>query len=115
MKTREIKFKIWNGKVMSEPFTLDDSFDCVSGWLGNGVLLQFTGLFDKNGKEIYESDRWGKLGGILISGTVVMHEGCWSIAWDTGGHGNLWAHVQTKSGEVIGSVHTHPELFNSKD
>lgn len=52
---REHKYKIWNGKEM-EIFTLDNEFDCITGWLDDSILLEFTGLKDKNGKEIYCGD-----------------------------------------------------------
>lgn len=53
---RVIRFRAWDGKKMYEPFDMymvnpDD------GWfLPDTVLLQFTGLHDTNGKEIYEGD-----------------------------------------------------------
>ncbi len=58
--TRTIKFRAWNkaDKTMGEPFSLeqairirpavDPTIDCV--------YMQFTGLTDKNGKEIFEGD-----------------------------------------------------------
>ena len=61
---REIKFRAWNGEEMCNGWLLSLSmsgqltFD--SGECGEKVIdwpiMQFTGLLDKNGKEIYEGD-----------------------------------------------------------
>jgi len=53
---REIKFRVWDKKKMHY---LDDEY--VSEGIYNSknkehILMQFTGLKDKNGKEIYEGD-----------------------------------------------------------
>lgn len=52
---REIKVRVWNGKEM-EYFTIDNEFDCIVGWLEGCIISLYTGLNDKNGKEIYEGD-----------------------------------------------------------
>ena len=58
---REIKFRAWDGKkMMSElPAYLEphDVNETISSMNSEGiVLMQYTGLKDKNGKEIYEGD-----------------------------------------------------------
>lgn len=64
---REIKFRAWDKlrKTMTMPFYLTDMVrdrignqmtDGVYHFLFNCEVLQFTGLHDKNGKEIYEGD-----------------------------------------------------------
>lgn len=72
MKMREIKFRVWdeiNGKMYypSKPWDnlrifcdgwdllLQDKDESVADGI-DSVLLQFTGLRDKKGKEIYEGD-----------------------------------------------------------
>jgi len=62
---REIKFRAWDGKKMNyQPIVsdgtdggetsrvmLNEAIECF-----DYILMQFTGLHDKNGKEIYEGD-----------------------------------------------------------
>lgn len=64
MKNREIKFRAWDGinKKMIYP-TVGQSFGMGSDAITNGQIIdkydkvmQFTGLKDKHGKEIYEGD-----------------------------------------------------------
>lgn len=56
MKLENIIFRIWNGHKMLTPFSLMDIQNeraCVSIL---DTVMQFTGLVDKNGVEIYEGD-----------------------------------------------------------
>ncbi len=51
---REIKFRAWNEELgMSDIFHVDEGmFECVSP----DSVMQFVGLKDKNGKDIFEQD-----------------------------------------------------------
>lgn len=57
---REIKFRAWNGEQMIHPNYVDR--EGYARWKENSVpnmskdVMQFTGLKDKNGKDIYEGD-----------------------------------------------------------
>ena len=57
---REIKFRIWSleAKEMFEDFPLVREDKYLNDVLAdeNYIFMQFTGLLDKNGKEIYEGD-----------------------------------------------------------
>ena len=57
---REIKFRIWNGESIEET-TIDFNIDKDTKYkefyiYPDDVFMQFTGLRDKNGVEIYEGD-----------------------------------------------------------
>jgi len=66
---REIKFRAWNGKKMSSPFSLEDCCNECGTYKGVSVsqskgfpmggckIMQFTGLKDVNNVDIYEGDK----------------------------------------------------------
>ncbi|MEW6855067.1 hypothetical protein DIX90_08975 [Streptococcus iniae] len=109
-----------------EDYVSDISFGCFADWLENDqfVIMQSTGLFDKNGKEIFENDivlttifvgRADENGCFYeyekeYKGVVRMLEGAWII--DTGKDvADLWTEVDEN--EVIGNIHQNSDLLES--
>jgi uncharacterized phage protein (TIGR01671 family) len=56
---REIKFRYWYNNELYPPLTLQEfvhNGEFAGTDINDCILMQFTGLKDKNGKEIYEGD-----------------------------------------------------------
>jgi hypothetical protein len=112
---REIKFRAWSGGKMREPFQpLQNSYisDPTAKWPKGTAFMQFTGLRDKNGKEIYEGD--------ITNNGVVNY--LTELSWDSGGslHPGFYfealSDLQYHTGfdeeiEVIGNIYENPELL----
>jgi len=130
---REIKFRSWDniGKTFrdhTDPLTIQ--MLVFHQQLERGTLEQFTGLFDKNGKEIYEGDIVAHDDDFKHPGAVQFCKGLFGINWNYaenpdpewkdgqlyGGWGN--EHNLRKMGDgfnremvTIGNVHENPELL----
>lgn len=146
---REIKFRAWDGKLMINPSDIfgdvrDEHLISFSGETyllyesSNGnyapstleskrkseiILMQFTGLKDKNGKEIYEGDilkrskekiisfvaviefKNGMFGGITKPGNnhFIEMKRLPVCDYDGGGYD-----------EIIGNVYENPDLLNNE-
>jgi len=111
---REIKFRIWdkaNNRYMPNPGLIILSLSGRQLWTLCGqhlneddyILEQFTGLFDKEDKEIYEGDIVKNYQ--ADENEVYMCEGQWSISnWHAGalplyGYDNV----------IVGNIHENPE------
>jgi hypothetical protein len=119
---REIKFRYWNGvtnQMVNEPempfkegWTITQLFS-ERGW----HWLQFTGLTDSNGRDIYEGD---------ILELYIESKGNWrdklyrvAVEWDqemccyrNSATHNEWDCEDAAKHEVIGNIYENPELMN---
>ena len=131
---REIKFRGWNPLEEDPHFfyfdleTIRDE-DNEANWQNMELVMQYTGLKDKNGKEIYEGD-------ILdaVESTEVFHPNRMVVEY----HGMAFAFVgktkreqplrseytfdtitnsdiETYPAIVIGNIYENPELWTKKD
>ena len=122
---REIKFRGWERELQMMVYDTE-----LGGWIfeydGNPVravnqmineedyfydLMQYTGLKDKNGTEIYEGDIiWDAHA--EIHGKVTFDEGTFCVEWKTHIE-HLFEVVSDYYAEVIGNIYENPELLGN--
>ncbi len=105
--SREIKFRAWDSSAKKFKYGME-VLDHYTDW------EQYTGLKDKNGKEIYEGDivKYGDSVAIIIWREKNAEFGVrWidcgvedSISWQIG--------VEKTPSEVIGNIHENKELVD---
>jgi len=114
---RPIKFRAWGYVEINKlgMFNWGTSKWQISKWIADGergvAIMQYTGLKDKNGKEIYEGDvlKWDSTG----SGDENFID---VISWDNGksafmsGEDFLYFEELSEI-EVIGNIYENPELI----
>ena len=132
---RDIKFRAWHngGNYPEEATMLHDKAHHIFKWLDEGQsvsIMQFTGLKDKNGVEIYEGDI---VKAFTVRGMtydycfekdndpeciyqICFDDGCFQFKntkqWSDGS--NDWKsieNVELFKVEVIGNIYENPELL----
>jgi len=127
---REIKFRAWDtkDKMMYEEVVGIDFYNGVLDMhpdylckvsMRDCVLMQFTGRYDKNGKEIYEGDylSYNIAGNRREVAIVIQDKFGWTFELlNDGFYGDIetpiirdkWKHIDHC--EVIGNIYENPEL-----
>jgi uncharacterized phage protein (TIGR01671 family) len=118
--SREIKFRGWDGQVMIEPVTGVNEFghwwvtdrEYEDGRFIKTGLMQYTGLKDKTGKEIYEGDiiKWQ----FVNTGDPDEKEYIEEVKWDECGFfldGGAPLTVAMDDCEVIGNIWQNKDLL----
>lgn len=72
---------------------------------------QYTGLHDKNGKEIYEGDI---LKGTFYGFPMPEYDYVFQIYWDEKEKGFMASYFEPSECEVIGNIYDNPELLGEK-
>lgn len=128
MKSREIRFRAWDkqSKRMEDVDTLNLYMGCAnesdmgSLWFDDIVLMQYTGLIDKNGKEIFEGD----IVRVYDENRLVEFKHAFWTNLDIGGFGTMITQDEGNKyfkplyrygdAEVIGNIWENPELLEDK-
>jgi len=117
---REIKFRAWNGEYMVSPEYIDRKG--VAHWRENSIpesfteLMQYTGLKDKNGKEIYEGDVitcvYSNTGDDIRHKAIVewVEDFCGFEPWVRYDSDCQW--YDGGDPEIIGNIYENPELLH---
>lgn len=145
-ENRTIKFRAWDGERMiydvqniydtivrlktsdgEDVNQFDTKLPCVSDFgellrCENVPIMQFTGLLDKNGKEIYEGDivkgmSPGTIGKVKYGGMCFGFIGKkadgsqWYDTWD---NSEFYGFPHIKEVEVVGNIHENGDLLCQK-
>jgi uncharacterized phage protein (TIGR01671 family) len=114
----EIKVRVWDGKEYRYPPPLGewDFEDCelFAGYTGKTKIIeQFTGLIDKNGKEIYEGDIFKWWGYEVRENKQIRPERICLVIRDIYDLEKLQNVIKCNDMgvEIIGNIHETPELL----
>ncbi|EOU3548671.1 YopX family protein [Listeria monocytogenes] len=111
---------IFENKIISRNLDMDSQYYGFISEIEIDIetIGQYTGLKDKNGKNIFEGDIVGiivydRLDWISIKGTVVFLNGAWLVV-DVG-HFAITLYSETNEIEIIGNIHENLDLLEGTE
>lgn len=130
---REIKYRVWHDKMIYEPMVGEtgDDFVKINEMFRTGenteygcpylckrpIWLEFTGLLDSKGKEVFEGDI------VYHKGTKSPKEYIFEVKWcnykwrfvnETGGHPFIQLYNHPENFEIIGNIYENSNLLTNK-
>ena len=139
---QEIKFRFWDkksnvmyegielskllGYLMFQPVPNSMAYVAMQDHFSDIIWLQYTGLKDKNGKEIYEGDILELIydDSISVCGELALYPRkriyevttLWNFYMDVSAHGEDYKgvdcrEVYARDSAIIGNIYENPELF----
>ena len=106
---RDIKFRAWNKETKCF-FMWNLSFAFGGTGAIWGEVQQYTGLKDKNGKEIYEGDILKMSWGNYLNGVVKFSEKYGYYSFNSRTSEYDFIETQSDEYEIIGNIHENPDL-----
>lgn len=132
IKFRFVRQHCETGRIASETYTLDEiQAGTADDWAGYETIakLQFTGLHDKNGKEIYEGDIVTAHNFYFNGDFDNDNNGTYKVLYeqescgffllciddpDSGLHFYDTSHFEEPCIEVIGNIYENPDLLSQQ-
>jgi len=112
---RDIKFRAWHEKLNKMIYDIsvcnsqsEWSDESGKSWIFEDDIMQFTGLKDKNGKEIYEGDIMQHANPFDIPFVVNWIDSDCGYGFN---YGTSSYHISDRSFTVIGNIYENPELL----
>lgn len=113
---REIKYRAWDKQNKQMRYeTIPNSCNYLNSAICDAMnkygleLMQYTGLNDKNGKQIYEGDVFRTCQGIVA--VVEWEKEGRFLGFTLGGEKKIMYINREPAVEIIGNIHSNPELL----
>jgi uncharacterized phage protein (TIGR01671 family) len=111
---QEIKFRFWDGKSMTKNYALEKLMVEVGNvrFDFGDEIMQYTGLKDRNNKEIYEGDIMQVDYNEKYKAEVYWgDEGLWCLKWNKEGKDYNYRMFACEKLKVVGNIYENPDLL----